>query len=357
MKRISKNLYQHENGTFYTLHRVGSRQFKKSLGTKDKAEAKRLQRQQRLQAVTGNGNGSFPISDPTAIERPSFSKAVEVHEANTAFGSKSTARNLRLRKRTMLRFCSSWEEFQPVSIWKKFDAEGEAKKKEKGLEGGWVSAPNQLRWYLHSFSNFCLERGWVLPNQVSGKIPSKIVPPRRVQIPTPKAVSDLLLMCEAEDAELGSFIRWLTNSGLRLSAAASIRWEDIDFAAGEYHRKMKGGKVVVIPLLPDALRLLRARWVSAGAPSSGLVFSLGDARIKRVRRILRKYAVGLGVNLEHPHLLRHHFASVAFKNGFSPGEVAAMLGHRDGGTLALQVYGHVIADHLKSKVANLKMVA
>jgi site-specific recombinase XerD len=37
--------------------------------------------------------------------------------------------------------------------------------------------------------------------------------------------------------------------------------------------------------------------------------------------------------------------------------VAAMLGHRDGGTLALQVYGHVIADHLKSKVANLKMVA
>lgn len=87
------------------------------------------------------------------------------------------------------------------------------------------------------------------------------------------------------------------------------------------------------------------------------MFSLGDARIKRVRRILRKYAVGLGVNLEHPHLLRHHFASVAFKNGFSPGEVAQMLGHRDGGTLALQVYGHVIADHLKSKVATLKMVA
>ena len=92
MKRISKNLYQHENGTFYTLHRVGSRQFKKSLGTKDKGEAKRLQRQQRLQAVTGNGNGSLPIPDPTAIERPSFSRAVELHEANTVFGSKSTAR-------------------------------------------------------------------------------------------------------------------------------------------------------------------------------------------------------------------------------------------------------------------------
>jgi integrase len=260
---------------------LGAVSSKNSLGTKDKGEAKRLQRQQRLQAMTGNGNGSLQISDPTAAERPSFWKAVELHEANTAFGRKSTARNLRLRKRTMLRFCSSRDEFQPVSIWKKFDAEGEALKKEKALEGGWVSAPNQLRWYLRSFSNFCLERGWVLPNQVSGKIPSKIVPPRRVQIPTPKAVSDFLLMCEAEDAELGSFIRWLTNSGLRLSATASVRWEDIDFSAGEYRRKMKGGKVVVIPLLPDALALLRARWVAAGCSSSALVFSLGDARIKR----------------------------------------------------------------------------
>ncbi|MBA3353571.1 MAG: tyrosine-type recombinase/integrase [Blastocatellia bacterium] len=62
-------------------------------------------------------------------------------------------------------------------------------------------------------------------------------------------------MCEAANLELGQFIRWLTYSGLRLSGAAGIRWDDIDFSAGEYRRKMKGGKVVVIPLLPDALSL------------------------------------------------------------------------------------------------------
>jgi integrase len=355
MKRITKNLYRHENGTFYTLHRVGSRQFKKSLGTKDKALAMRLQRQALLNATVAATAADVAASDPTAVPRPSFLAAAEAHEANTAFGSKDTARNLRLRKRTMLRLCSSWDEFQPVAIWKKFDAEGEAKKKEKGLEGGWISAPNQLRWYLRSFSQFCLERGWVLAAQVNGKIPSKIVPPRRIQIPPAKSVSELLLMCEADDFELGQFIRWLTNSGLRLSGAASIRWEDINFPAEEYRRKMKGGKVVVIPLLPDALSLLRSRWQATGRPNSGPVFSLGDARIKRVRRILRKYALGLGINLEHPHLLRHNFASVAFANGFSAGEVAQMLGHKDGGALALQVYGHVIPSQLKMKVANLKM--
>jgi integrase len=362
MKRIAKNLYQHENGTFYTLHRVGDRQHKKSLGTKDKSLAKQILRQSILRAPNPR-NAAYEVAtleskhlDLTAIERPAFSTAVELHDGNTAFGSKDTARNLRLRKRTTLRFCKSWEEFQPVSIWKQYNAEGEALKTKQDLQGGWVSSPNQLRWYLRSLSKFCLERDWVSEAQVNGKIPRKVVPPRRVQIPAPKDVRDLLLMCEAESFELGQFIRWLALSGLRLSGAAGIRWEEINFSAGEYRRKMKGGCEVVIPLLPDALSLLVNRWTSAGKPRAGLVFEMGDYRIKRVRRLLRKYAVGLGIGLTYPHALRHHFASVAFANGFSAGEVAQMLGHKDGGALALQVYGHVIPSQLKTKVAQLRIL-
>lgn len=339
MKRIARNLFKHENGTYYTISRINGKQVKRSLGTGDKSLAKQIVKQNRLNLL---GNIPSPAAPPS---RPIFLDAVEEHEDNSAFASPKTACNLRTRKRTMLRFCQSWDNFSPVAIWKQFEVEG------------WVAAPNQLRWYLRSLSAYFVERGWISPAQVSGKIPGKVVPPRRIQIPSADSVKELLLMCEAEDFELGQFIRWLTNSGLRLAGAAGIRWEDIDFSAGEYRRRMKGGKVAVIPLLPDALSLLKSRCSSVVNPKTGLVFSLGDARIKRVRRILRKYAVGLGLNLEHPHLLRHHFASVAFANGFSPGEVALMLGHRDGGTLALQVYGHVIPSQLKSKVSNLKMVA
>ncbi len=164
-------------------------------------------------------------------------------------------------------------------------------------------------------------------------------------------------MCEAENEECGCFIRWMALSGLRLAGAAGIDWNDIDFASGEYKRRMKGGTEVIIPLLADALSLLKSRWVAAGQPRSGRVFAFGNARIKRARRLLRKYAVGLGIGLTYPHALRHHFASVAFAGGFSAGEVAQMLGHKDGGALALKVYGHVIPTQLKSKVANLRMVA
>jgi len=351
MKHIAKNLYQHENGTYYSLHRRGSRQFKKSLGTKDRALAKALLRQSASAATgvlcrdTNAGSGTAPLSDPTAVLRPDFLVAVEQHEQNTAFASPSTARNLQTRKRTMLRFCTAWSEFQPVSIWKRFDAEG------------WISAQNQLRWYLRSFSNFCVNQGWLSASQIAGKIPRKTVPPRRIQIPSPQLVSDLLLMCEAENKECGEFIRWMALSGLRLSGAAGIDWSEISFSLGEYKRRMKGGSEVVIPLLPEALGLLEKRWLASGQPKTGLVFSLGDARIKRVRRLLRKYAVGLGIGLTYPHALRHHFASVAFAAGFSAGEVALMLGHKDGGALALRVYGHVIPSQLKQKVSTLRMVA
>ncbi len=341
MKRVSKNLYQHENGTYYSLRRVGARQFKKSLGTRDRALAKGILRASQANTRT---------LDPTATAaqpRPDFLKALQLHEENSAFGSQETAINFSRRRRTLQKFCSTWEQFEPVAIWKKYDSLG------------FVSAPNQLRWYLRSFVEFCVDRSWLSDSylKIVSKIPRKVVPPRRIQVPSPDSVRDLLLMCEADDLELGQFIRWLTNSGLRLSGAAGISWEDINFSAGEYSRKMKGGKVVVIPLLPGALELLKSRWEAAHSPKTGLVFSLGSARIKRVRRILRKYSTGLGLNLEHPHLLRHHFASVAFASGFSPGEVAQMLGHRDGGALALQVYGHVIPSQLKSKVLHLKMVA
>ncbi len=347
MQRVSKNLYRHENGTYYSLHRRGSHQIKKSLGTKDKALAKQILRQSRLNGGVGL---SLPVSSSVSFEgtsglRPSFLAAVEEHEQNTAFASPSTARNLRTRKATMFRFCADWPEFHPVSIWKQFDAEG------------WVSAPNQLRWYLRSFSAYCVQRGWLTESQVAGRIPSKTVPPRRIQIPASQNVSDLLAMCEADNWDIGQFIRWIALSGLRLSGAAGIEWTDIDFPAGEYRRKMKGGSEVVIPLLPDALSLLEKRWLVAGKPTSGLVFQMGDYRIKRARRLLRKYAVGLGIGLTYPHAFRHHFASVAFANGFSAGEVAQMLGHKDGGALALKVYGHVIRTQLKSKVAQLRMVA
>lgn len=223
MKRIQRNLYQHENGTYYSIHRVGARQIKKSLGTKDKAAAKSILRSQK---------SSDHVLPTSAVIRPDFLAAVEEHSQNTSFAREKTERNFLQRKRTLISYCSSWENFQPVSIWKKYDSLG------------YVSAQNQFRWYLRSFVSFCVDHAW-LPEVFQAdvaKIRLKRVPPRRVQIPEPDQVRDLLLMVEAENHELGQFLRWIAYSGLRLDGAKNVQWNEIDFTAGEYVREMKGGE-------------------------------------------------------------------------------------------------------------------
>jgi integrase len=345
MKRIARNLFKHQNGTYYTLSRINGKQVKRSLGTADKSLAKQLLKKARL----GGGLVSpwvqaAPVPSSNS-SRPNFVDALELHEAHCAFASPKTSLNLRTRKRTVLRFCKTWRDFHPVEIWNKFNAEG------------WTAAQNQLRWFLRSFTQYCLEREWLSAAEVSGKIPRKLVSSRRVKIPPPQLVSDLLKMCEAEHKEIGQFIRFIAYTGVRLTGARFIRWEDIDLSVPEYTMVMKGGARATIPLLPEAANLLQSRWVAAGKPKRGLVFEMGDCRIKKARRILRKYSVGLGLDLSYPHALRHAFASVAFASGLSAGEVAKMLGHRDGGQLALAVYGHVIPSQLKSKVNALRIAA
>jgi len=149
-------------------------------------------------------------------------------------------------------------------------------------------------------------------------------------------------------------------SALRITSAAFLRWEEINFDAARYRRVMKGGREVFIPLLPQAVDLLRRRWETAGRPRAGAVWMWEhglDNEFKKVRRIMRKFAVGLGIGLSYPHALRHHMASVALANGFSPGEVALMLGHQDRGALVLKTYGHVIPSVLDRKVAQLRIAS
>ncbi len=345
MKRIARNLFKHQNGTYYTLSRVNGKQVKQSLRTADKTLAKQLLKKARL-----GGGLVLPLVQSAPVQssnssRPDFVDALEMHEAHCAFASPKTSLNLRTRKRTVLRFCKTWRDFHPVEIWNKFDAEG------------CKAAQNQLRWFLRSFTHYCLERKWLSEVEVSGKLPRKSVTSRRVKIPPPQVVSDLLKMCEAEHKEIGQFIRFIAYTGVRLTGARLVCWENIDLSVPEYTMVMKGGEAATIPLLPEAAAFLESRWIAAGKPKRGLVFQMGDCRIKKARRILRKYSVGLGLDLSYPHALRHAFASVAFASSLSAGEVAPMLGHRDGGVLALRVYGHVIPSQLKSKVSGLRIAA
>jgi integrase len=354
MKAIEKNLYLGPKGVLYADWTVRGQRTRKSLKTRNLKEAraalKRLKRGETNPKISG---GDLPT--PKSLgglpnSRPSLEVALDDFIQNTSFPSPDTIRNLSTCRSIFDRLCSDWQDFRPVQVWRAY------------AKNGHISAPNQLRWFLRKFAGYCLDRSWV--GEVIWKecqsIPLKIVPSRRVEIPSPQLAADFLAMCLAEDEERGQFIAWLAYSALRITSAAFLRWEEVNFDAARYRRVMKGGREVFIPLLPQAVDLLRRRWERAGRPQTGAVWTWEhglDNEFKKVRRIMRKFAVGLGIGLSYPHALRHHMASIALANGFSPGEVALMLGHQDGGALVLKTYGHVIPTVLDRKVATLRIAA
>ena len=374
MKAVQKNLYIHPNGVYYADFTVAGDRTRLSLHTADVKEARAaLKRLRRGSVAASPSQKSWenPKSLGESI-RPRFGDALAEFVENTAFSSpgSSSYRSLETNREHVRRLCRDWEDFRPVILWKRFCAEGEPKPNPGDVERlaypGQVlwgqprkSAPNQLLWFLRRFVAYAHERGWVddvLLREVD-RIQLKVVHPRRVSIPAAGEMAEFLAMCRVENPEIGDFVAWIAFSGLRLSGAAGLRWEEIDFAASRFRRIMKGGAEVYIPLLPEAADLLRARWERQAFPSAGAVWQFSDRRIKAVRRVMRKFADGLGLDLRYPHALRHHFASVALAAGLSAAEVARMLGHRDGGALVLRTYAHVVRDVLHQKVSQLRIGA
>jgi len=64
------------------------------------------------------------------------------------------------------------------------------------------------------------------------------------------------------------------------------------------------------------------------------------------RQVFRPAAARAGVPWATPHTLRHAVATLMAEQGCSPAQIAAHLGHADGGVLALRTYIH--ADPLGS---------
>ncbi|MEI6714255.1 MAG: tyrosine-type recombinase/integrase [Verrucomicrobiota bacterium] len=370
MQAIEKNLYQHKNKFFYALWTVNGRTERQSLKTKELKEARRLLKElfrppsksapsvletpvpQQTQPVSITGTPLVQAVAPAlppvtaTVQRPDFLTALRRHVENTAFKSPDTKRNFVLRQRTLLNFCTNWDTFEPISIWTQFANQGSA------------SAPNQLRWFLNSFVTFCNSKGWLDDTFLTAvkKIPLKRVASRKIQVPQPQIISEILKMAEVENKELGSFLRFLACTGLRKTGANSVRWEKVDFSNSQFTAQMKGQESVTFPMIPEAQSLLEERHMKAGRPSSGFVWGFGERALKKAARILKKYAQGMGQNtLTHLHALRHYFASIALSKGLTAGEVAQLLGHKDGGKLVMTVYGHVLQSQLRLKTNGLSM--
>jgi integrase/recombinase XerC len=151
-------------------------------------------------------------------------------------------------------------------------------------------------------------------------------------------------------------LEMLYGTGIRLSELLGITEVDVDASARMVRVTGKGNKQRLVPLNPSLLLVLdkysAARMTEFGlspASSSLLRTDKGEPLYEKlVYRTVKKYLSQISTSAahQHPHALRHAFATHLLGKGADLNAIKELLGHAS--LAATQVYTHLSVDRLKS---------
>ena len=145
-------------------------------------------------------------------------------------------------------------------------------------------------------------------------------------------------------------IRLLVLTGCRRNEILEVRWEDLDFEAGEMRLVDSKTGPRVVPLPPAAVKVLEGLsrvpgnpWVFPGRKEGTRQRNISDSWI----RVRERAGLG-GVRL---HDLRHSYASRALALGESLSMIGELLGHRKVQTTAR--YAHLARESVRESTARV----
>lgn len=193
---------------------------------------------------------------------------------------------------------------------------------------------------------------------------------KRQQVPTPQELAALVDLAYEKWPDwpfYGSFIQTAAYTGLRIGELVALRWADIDWEAGEitvsrqWSAKLRdfdspknnqSRTVNLFPEVTEALRILPKDGpdgVVWRGPRGGLLqpnlhfYYWSQIRERWLAKLPHDRFEALK-DIDF-HSLRHFHASWLVDMGVPPADVAAQLGHTDGGYLVQTLYGHLYKDN------------
>lgn len=149
-------------------------------------------------------------------------------------------------------------------------------------------------------------------------------------------VADIIGQKKSHSKATAMAVEFLAYTGMRIFEALSVHWRDIN-PDHLVVRTAKNDELRQIPLIPTAKDLL-ARLQSAGVPTG----AEDPVMLTKSPRIaLDNACKRMGVDHMRVNDLRHIYATRWIESDVDLPTLASWLGHKDGGDLCAQVYGHL----------------
>jgi integrase len=217
--------------------------------------------------------------------------------------------------------------------------------------------PATVNRYLAVLSHACAvaerEWGWLTDNPVR-KVRKYKEPRGRVRYLSEEERKRLLEVCRASQHRcLYMVVVLALSTGMRLGEIMSLRWSQIDLAAGyAVLHHTKNGERRKVPLAGVALEALRQLAQTGHSPSALLFPSTKNSdKPLELTGAWRRAMVKAKIQDFRFHDLRHSAASYLAMSGATVPELAAVLGHR---TLQMvQRYAHLSAAHSREVVERM----
>ena len=210
---------------------------------------------------------------------------------------------------------------------------------------------------LRSYYKFLLRAGTIAANPML-RIKAPKMAKKLPEFVPEEALNNMLNSFEFGDDFAGQrdqlVLEMLYGTGIRLSELMGIHADDVSLGVGTVRVTGKGNKQRIVPLNPTLMRVIE-RYQARRAHEFGalagplLLTDKGEPMYEKfVYRTVKHYLSQITTSAaqQHPHALRHAFATHLLGKGADLNSIKELLGHAS--LAATQVYTHLSVDRLKS---------
>lgn len=339
------NLYRYvPTGVYYARPRIKGKEKSKCLKTDKLSVAKLrladfIRAEQRKATASGNLiNGKMTFGD--AVEK--FKTGLEADK-----NLKRRSKDYRLERLSAL--LRSWPDLASTDLAKIKEHDCEEWAATYGKKAS-STAFNNTVGTLRMILDIGIKCGARYDNPAQN-IQKHRVRPKQLEIPSQSQFLQMVAYVDSigfgRTKSCANLMRFLAYGGFRKSEAKRVTWADCDFEKGQITVKgdpdtgTKNWEIRNVPMIPEMkllLEKLRNERPDAKLPDRVML-------VAECQGALDSSCKDVGIKRITHHDLRDLFATQVIESGVDIPTLSKWLGHKDGGALAMKVYGHLRVAH------------